>query len=105
MPQVTALMNQPPLWIVDSIIDANPTAVNTKNEFGMNPLRVAIRSKCDTDIVIALIREEPETVKCFGVSGKTCLHLACLYKGSHELIDHLLQAWPEAAQWRDRDGW
>jgi len=105
LPLVTALMNQPPLWLVDSIIDANPAAVNTKSEYGMLPIRVAIRSKCSTAIVKALIREDPQSVKCFGISGKTCLHLAILYGADLELVEALLGVWPEATEWRDRDGW
>jgi hypothetical protein len=105
LPLVTALMNNPPLWIVESLVEANPIAVGTKNEYGMLPIRVAIRSKCTTDVINALIRESPESVKCFGVSGKTCLHLACLYNADLELINKLLEVWPEATEWRDRDGW
>ena len=105
LPLITALMNQCPLWLLDSLIDANPAAVNSKNEFGMLPIRVAIRSNCGTAVVKALIRENPENVKCFGVSGKTCLHLACLYNADLELIEKLIEIWPEAAEWRDRDGW
>jgi len=98
-------MNNPPLWVVESLIEANPTAVGTKNEYGMLPIRVAIRSKCTTDVINALIRESPQTAKCFGISGKTCLHLACLYNADLELIEKLLEVWPEATEWRDRDGW
>lgn len=105
LPLVTALMNNPPLWVVESLVEANPTAVGIKNEYGMLPIRVAIRSKCTTDVINVLIRESPESVKCFGVSGKTCLHLACLYNADLELIDKLLEVWPEATEWRDRDGW
>ena len=105
LPLVTALMNNPPLWVVESLVEANPNAVGTKNEYGMLPIRVAIRSKCTTDVINALIRESPESVKCFGVSGKTCLHLACLYNADLELINKLLEVWPEATEWRDRDGW
>jgi hypothetical protein len=36
LPLIVALMNQPPVWIVDSIIEANPIAIKTKNEYGMN---------------------------------------------------------------------
>ena len=98
-------MNRPPLWIIDSLIDANPTAVNSKNEYGLVPIRVAIRGKCSTEVLRALIREEPDSVQCFGVSGKTCLHLACLYSGDLQMIDLLIEAWSEAVNWKDRDGW
>ena len=104
LPLVTALMNSPPLWLVESLLEANPAAVGSKNELGLLPIRVAIRSKCSTDVIKALIRENPSSVKCFGVSGKTCLHLACLYNGDLELVEALLETWPEASQWRDRDG-
>lgn len=104
LPLVTSLMHDPPVWIVDSLIDANPAAL-TKSEYGILPLRVAIRSQCSTNVIKSLIREEPDAVKCFGVSGKTPLHLAILYNGDLELIDTLLNIWPDAAQWRDRDGW
>ncbi len=105
LPLTVALMNHPPVWIVDSLIDANPVAVRSKNEYGMLPIRVAIRGACSTDVIKALIRENPESVKCFGVSGKTCLHLACLYGFSVEVVEEIIRKWPEAAQWRDRDGW
>ena len=105
LPLATALMNHPPLWLVNTLIDSNPNAVNVKSEYGMLPIRIAIRSKCSTDVINALIRENQETVKFFGVSGKTCLHLACIYNGDLELIEKLLEVWPEATEWRDRDGW
>jgi ankyrin repeat protein len=105
LPLITALMHQPPLWLVDSLIEANPAAVRTINDFGLLPIRVAIRSKCSTGVINALIRENPESVKCFGVSGKTCLHLACVYNCDLELIEKLLEVWPQATEWRDRDGW
>ena len=45
----------------------------------MLPLRTAIRSQASTEVIDALIRADPQVAKSFGVSGKTCLHLACLY--------------------------
>ena len=53
----------------------------------------------------ALIRAEPQIAKEFGVSGKTCLHLACLYSMDSDLFRELLELWPEATKWKDRDGW
>jgi len=106
LPLTTALMHDPPLWFVDSLIEANPSAVNSKNEYGMSAIRTAIRGKCSTDVIKRLIREDEEMVKCFGVSGKTCLHLACMYYPNDiELVKTLLDVWKEAAHWRDRDGW
>lgn len=78
-------------------------AVTTKNEYGMVPLRTAIRSQASTEV--ALIRAAPEVVKSFGVSGKTCLHLACLYSMDFDLFHELLELWPDATKWKDRDGW
>jgi hypothetical protein len=105
LPLVTALMNRPPLWLVITLINSNPAAVSIKSEYGMLPIRVAIRSKCSTDVINALIRENQQTVQSFGVCGNTCLHLACLYNGDSELVEKLLKVWPEATEWRDRDGW
>lgn len=71
----------------------------------MLPLRTAIRSKASTEVIDALIRAAPEVVKQFGVSGKTCLHLACLYSMDFDLFHELLTLWPDATKWKDRDGW
>lgn len=70
----------------------------------MLPLRVALRSKCNLDVLNALLREDVQVAKSFGVSGKTCLHLACLYGHDLAVIERLLDVWPEAAQWTDRRG-
>ncbi len=80
-------------------------AVTTKNPYGMLPLRTAIRSKASTEVIDALIRAAPEVVTQFGVSGKTCLHLACLYSMDFDLFHELLTLWPDATKWKDRDGW
>jgi hypothetical protein len=82
-----------------------PDAVTTKNPYGMLPLRTAIRSKASTEVIDALIRAAPEVVQQFGVSGKTCLHLACLYSMDFDLFHELLTLWPDATKWKDRDGW
>eukprot|EP00567_Pseudictyota_dubia_P001060 CAMPEP_0197465674 /NCGR_PEP_ID=MMETSP1175-20131217/64661_1 /TAXON_ID=1003142 /ORGANISM="Triceratium dubium, Strain CCMP147" /LENGTH=322 /DNA_ID=CAMNT_0043001693 /DNA_START=169 /DNA_END=1137 /DNA_ORIENTATION=- len=109
LPLMTALMSDPPVWIIDSLIEKNPAAVSSKNEYGMIPLRTAIRSHASLEVINAILREDPESIKSFGVSGKTCLHLACLYSknepADEALVDRLLELWPEAAQWTDRDGW
>jgi ankyrin repeat protein len=106
LPLTTALMHDPPLWFVDSLIEANPSAVNSKNEYGMSAIRTAIRGQCSTEVIKRLISEDAEMVKCFGVSGKTCLHLACMYYPNDiDLVKTLLDVWNEAAHWRDRDGW
>lgn len=80
-------------------------AVRTKNEYGMLPLRTAIRSQASTEVIDALIRADPQVAKSFGVSGKTCLHLACLYSMDFDLFHELLELWPDATKWKDRDGW
>lgn len=36
---------------------------------------------------------------------QTCLHLACLYSMDFDLFHELLQLWPDATKWKDRDGW
>lgn len=80
-------------------------AVTTQNEYGMLPLRIAIRSQASTEVIDALIRAAPGMAKSFGVSGKTCLHLACLYSMDFDLFHELLELWPDATKWKDRDGW
>ena len=37
--------------------------------------------------------------------SQTCLHLACLYSMDFDLFHELLQLWPDATKWKDRDGW
>ena len=70
----------------------------------MLPLRVAIRSEASLDVINALLREDEEQAKSFGVTGKTCLHLACLYNHDLAVVERLLEIWPEAAQWTDSKG-
>ena len=70
----------------------------------MIPLRIALRSRNSLDVINALLREDVEVAKSFGVSGKTCLHLACLYGHDLAVIERLLDVWPEATQWTDRRG-
>ena len=56
----------------------------------MLPLRVAMRNKADTPIVLDLIAEYPEAVETFGISGKTVLHLACMYHSDLAVVDRIL---------------
>lgn len=69
-PLLVAVMHDPPLTLVQSLIAANPDALTIKNKYGMLPLRTAIRSKASTDVIDAIIRAAPSVVKSFGVSGK-----------------------------------
>ena len=69
-PLLVAVMHDPPLTLVQSLIAAFPDALTTKNKYGMLPLRTAIRSKASTDVIDAIIGAAPSVVKSFGVSGK-----------------------------------
>lgn len=91
--------------VMDAHASKHSAAVTEKNPYGMIPLRTAIRSQASTEVIDALIRASPEVVKQFGVSGKTCLHLACLYSMDYDLFTELLELWPESTKWKDRDGW
>jgi hypothetical protein len=71
----------------------------------MLPLRVAIRNRASADVIDALISADENVAKSFGVSGKTCLHLACMYPPEFRIFERLLNIWPEATEWKDRDGW
>jgi ankyrin repeat protein len=104
-PLIIALMRQPPLDIVESLIKSYPQALHIKNDIGMVPLRVAIRNKASTDVILKLIDTNPDAVTSFGISGKTCLHLACMHHADIKVFHRLLSIWPEAAAWKDRQGW
>ena len=56
LPLLVAVMNKPPLNLVQSLIAANPEAVTTRNVYGMIPLRTAIRSQASTEVIDAIIR-------------------------------------------------
>jgi hypothetical protein len=56
----------------------------------MLPLRVAIRNKASTPIIMDLIAADPTVVETFGVSGKTILHLACMYHCDLTVVDRIL---------------
>jgi hypothetical protein len=65
-------------------------AVSVKNDLGMLPLRVAIRNKAPTPIIMDLIVADPTVVQTFGISGKTVLHLACMYRCDLTVVDRIL---------------
>lgn len=56
----------------------------------MLPLRVALRNKVTTPIIMDLIQADPQSVETFGLSGKTVLHLACMYHSDLAVVDRIL---------------
>lgn len=71
LPLTTSLLHQPPIALVEMLLNSYPESPQIKNDLGMLPLRVAIRNKASTEVIMRLIESYPDGVNSFGISGKT----------------------------------
>lgn len=83
-------LNLIPLDLTVFLLALLSEAITTKNKLGMLPLRVALRNKVTTPIIMDLIQAYPQSVETFGLSGKTVLHLACMYHSDLAVVDRIL---------------
>ena len=68
---------QPPLSLVNYMVQTNPKLLSMTNSFGHSPLHVAIQNAASPDIIDFLCTSSPEMPGMKDHMGKTPLHMAC----------------------------
>ena len=67
----------PPIQVLESMIQAHSDAISGQDCLGRTPLHVACGVGSDSSIIRMLVRAYPEACDVQDVDGRTPLHLAC----------------------------
>eukprot|EP00984_Skeletonema_dohrnii_P027898 scaffold17605_cov124-Skeletonema_dohrnii-CCMP3373.AAC.2 len=80
------------------------TAVQTPDQDGYLPLHHACKQgKCSFEVIKALVKEHPESLKVGTLDGKLPLHLACHDRNQpFEVIEYLIDAYPEGLRMKEK---
>ncbi|KAL7455741.1 hypothetical protein ACHAWC_007977 [Mediolabrus comicus] len=70
----------PPIQVLESMIQAHSDAIRGQDCLGRTPLHVACGTGSDSSIIRMLARAYPEACDVQDVDGRTPLHLACDYE-------------------------
>lgn len=97
----------PPVDVIKTLIEAHPEAITTPGHGGLLPLHIACCSGASSEVVAALLAENPTTIKstCNIQNGMMLpLHVACRSEAKRQVLEVLLTYYPEASAIRDRHG-
>eukprot|EP01037_Dinobryon_pediforme_P031254 gene31254-35667_t len=96
--------------LVSALLEVYPKAVRQKNSsefpeaareidslYGKLPLERAINRKCQSEILVALLKAYPEAAKKKINEGQLCLHYAISEGYPASVVSALLEAYPEGA--------
>ena len=70
----------PPIQVLESILQAHSDAIKGQDCLGRTPLHVACGTGSDPSIIRMLVRAYPEACDVQDVDGRTPLHLSCDYE-------------------------
>lgn len=105
LPLHEACRMQPPLHIVNKLIDIYDEAVLTPGQYGFLPLHVACGSGAGYDVVARLLDAYPAATRCRDdVKDALPLHLAAQWGASEEVLMEILTTHPEGSFIRDASG-
>jgi len=98
--------HNPPIDIVQKLLDANPHAVQKKNLAGEIPLHLATgHNLASLEVIDLLVKTDRKTVGVPSNSLKqTALHQACTFHAPLDVIYLLIDAYPEAIHQKDELG-
>ena len=100
-----ACKNQPPLDVIEALLDANEEAIKTKGQWGYLPLHFACCSRASPEVVAKLIVSYPSATRAKDDhEGTLPLHLAAKWGANDEVIMALLTVHPKASGVRDASG-
>ena len=94
--------NNPPLQVIDALVNLSPGAVKAKGGKGYLPLHYACATDASPDIVQTLLDAFPASIRMRDTNDLMIpLHFACKWGASAEIVEILNEAYPEGKQVRD----
>jgi Ankyrin repeats (many copies) len=95
-----------PAVVIQSLLNACPEASLMIGSSGMTPLHIACSSYHASIHVIRVLLDlgRPEQCQIRDLDGDTPLHTACRCGAPHDVLECLLQAYPNAVNQRDNEG-
>lgn len=97
---------EPPLSIIESLYNANPTGfVKKEKTFLRLPLHVACQTKASFEVVEKLLEFNIEAARTKDALGRLPIHYACAHGAPSSVVDILLQAFPASTHCGDKNGW
>jgi ankyrin repeat protein len=92
-----ACWTNPPLSVVEALIQAFPGAIQDQDVHGDTPLHVALTNpETNPDVIRALLEACPSAASIANKEGLYPLHKACRYGATEQVVNALLEAYPEA---------
>jgi ankyrin repeat protein len=92
-----ACWTNPPLSVVEALIQAFPGAIQDQDVHGDTPLHVALTNpETNPDVIQALLEACPSAASIPNKEGLYPLHKACRYGATEQVVNALLEAYPEA---------
>lgn len=96
---------QPPLEVVDFLLELYPDAAKTPGKYGYLPLHYACSTNCSADVVARLIEVHPAATRCRDeLDDALPIHLAAQWGASEDVMMEILTAHPEGSVMRDAAG-
>jgi hypothetical protein len=94
-----------PVELIQAFIDYDPTIVRIPEEVeGELPLHLASAIVVSGDVIRALIKAYPSSLKTPGHVGNLPLHDACRYNNSVEVIQVLIELFPDSIRTTNEHG-
>lgn len=92
-----ACWQNPPLQVIEALIEAFPGAIKDQDVHGDTPLHVALTNpETSVHVIRTLIKSCPDAPSIANKEGLYPLHKACRYGASEQVIDILLETYPKA---------
>ena len=93
--------------LIEIFLTAYPKALSKSDDTGFLPLHCALISATSTptlELIQLLIERDPETILCPTLAGSLPLHLAC-QNGCHiPIVKYLMDNFPGAIRYREKQG-
>ena len=101
-----ACHNDAPAVVIQALLEAYPEASVATGSSNMNPLHIACSSRSASAHVVRVLLQSglPQQSSMRDLDGDTPLHAACRCGASVNVLNVLLQAYPEAVHVRDFEG-
>ena len=104
-PLAYALERNPPIEVVEALLEAAPESVGMKVQpGGALPLHIACTWHASSDVVTLLRDAEPAACRVPDELGNVPLHSACFSGANALVVDALLRAYPKASLMRNHQG-
>lgn len=93
--------------VIDALLQALPNSSQKRDAFGILPLRRAIKSRMTPDVVLSLLRDDNKSkaaTKELDEYERLPLHYACARAMPFDVVQALIDAFPEGARVPDKNG-